>query len=130
MFSPFGAISVLPFPTIFQGHWKLRFVEINRKTQGAEKQVLFPLVSQRLTFEDKNGEKRSTHGRSPLFGTRLLDAVNPGPAPSAGYIVRKQPKRACGVSAFGLGTHPTSRYGFAPNLRRNVIIGHQLVKAD
>src|ERR1039457_7235649 len=57
VFSPFGAISFLPFPTTFQGHWQLRFVEINRKTQVAEKQVLFPLVLQRLTFYDKIRKK-------------------------------------------------------------------------
>jgi len=53
VFPPFGATSFLPFPTTFQGHRQLRFAEINRKTQVAEKQALFPLVFQRLTFYHK-----------------------------------------------------------------------------
>jgi len=53
VFSPFGATSFLPFPTTFKGHRQLRFARINRKTQGAEKQVLFPLVFQRLTLYHK-----------------------------------------------------------------------------
>jgi hypothetical protein len=57
VFSPFGATSVLPFPTIFQGHRQLRFAVINPKTQVAEKQGLFPLVFQRLTFYHKKRKK-------------------------------------------------------------------------
>jgi hypothetical protein len=57
VFSPFGTTFFLPFPTIFQGHRKQRFAEINPKTQVAEKQVLFPLVFQRLKSYDKNRKK-------------------------------------------------------------------------
>lgn len=57
LFSRLGATSIPPFPTIFQCHRKLSFVEIDRKTQVAEKQVLFPPVLQRLTFYHKIRKK-------------------------------------------------------------------------
>ena len=65
--SPFGASSFLPFPTIFQGHRHLGFAVINPKTQVAEKQVLFPLVFQRLTFYHKKLKKEERPcSESPL----------------------------------------------------------------
>jgi len=92
LFLPFGATSVLPFPTIFKGHRQLRVAVINPKTQVAENQVLFPLVSQWLTFYDKFRKKEEhpwTESSlrhqltseqatgSSIIGTRLLTSMGP-----------------------------------------------------
>jgi hypothetical protein len=72
--------SILPFPTILQGHRQLRFVDINPKTQVTEKQVLFPVVFQRVTFYHKSLKKEEhlrsesplPHHPSSFLATRIL----------------------------------------------------------
>jgi hypothetical protein len=57
VFSSFGATSFLPFPTIFQRHRKVKFSIPIGKIQNPGKQVLLPLVFQRVKFYHKNWKK-------------------------------------------------------------------------
>lgn len=50
VFSSSGATSFLPFPTIFQRRRKIKFSSAIGKIQNPEKQVLLPLVFQRVKF--------------------------------------------------------------------------------
>jgi len=57
VFSSFGATFFLPFPTIFQRHRKEKFSIPIGKIQNPEKQVLLPLVFQRVKFYHKKWKK-------------------------------------------------------------------------